>query len=117
MTTVPHAPPTGNRLVVLAPNWLGDAVMALPAIADVVRGWPAAVTIAARPSVGQLFRLVDGVNGIVEPTPEALAAGRFDTALLLTNSFRTAWTVRQAGIAGRWGYAAECRRLLLTRAV
>ena len=31
-----------KRLVILAPNWLGDAVMALPAIADVRRGAPGA---------------------------------------------------------------------------
>src|SRR5947207_15165089 len=117
MTTVPHAPTTGNRLVVLAPNWLGDAVMALPAIADIVRASAAPVSVAARPAVAALFGLVDGVQTIIEPTPQALASGRFDIALLLTNSFRTAWAVRQAGIAARWGYRAECRGPLLTRAV
>ena len=43
--------------------------------------------------------------------------GHFDAALLLTNSFRTAWVARQAGVPERWGYAASGRRLLLTRAV
>ena len=38
-----------RRLVIIAPNWLGDAVMALPAIADVKRALPAAtVSVAAR---------------------------------------------------------------------
>ena len=40
---------TMKRLVILAPNWLGDAVMALPAIADVRRAAPGApITVAAR---------------------------------------------------------------------
>jgi len=34
--------PPVSRLVVLAPNWLGDAVMALPAVADIRRYFPAA---------------------------------------------------------------------------
>ena len=44
-----------NRLVILAPNWLGDAVMALPAIADVRRASKSAsITIAARASVAPI---------------------------------------------------------------
>ncbi len=40
------------RVVVCAPNWLGDAVMALPAIAD-IRAFPGAgrLLVAARPAV------------------------------------------------------------------
>jgi len=41
-----------KRLVILSPNWLGDAVMALPAIADVRRAAPdASITVAARPAI------------------------------------------------------------------
>ena len=61
-----------NRLVILAPNWLGDAVMALPAIADLRRAAPAAfITVAARPSVAPLFALVPGVNDTLVLAPEA----------------------------------------------
>ena len=52
-----------RRLLVLSPNWLGDAVMALPAIADVRRRFPAArLIVAARRSVADLFALVPGVD-------------------------------------------------------
>jgi heptosyltransferase-2 len=45
-----------KRLVILSPNWLGDAVMALPAIADVRRSAPGvSITIAARPAIAPLF--------------------------------------------------------------
>jgi len=48
-------------ILVFAPNWLGDAVMALPAIEAVRRGRPdAPLTIAARPAVAPLFDLTGG---------------------------------------------------------
>ena len=49
--------PTVSRLAVIAPNWLGDAVMALPAIADIRRASPdASLTIAARPNIAPVFQ-------------------------------------------------------------
>ena len=121
-----------KRLVILSPNWLGDAVMALPAIADVRRAAPdAQITIAARPAIAPLFRLVPEVDGtIVLSKPAAmhdvgrwralgaeLAGGRFDTALLFPNSLRAALLVSRARVPERWGYRAGWRGSLLTRAI
>ena len=104
-----------NRLVILAPNWLGDAVMSLPAIADVRREWPRAeISVAAKPAIAPLFHLVAGVNGVVDV--EHLGAG-FDTALLLPNSFRSALRVARARVPERWGYRTQWRAPLLTRAI
>ena len=111
-----------NRLVILAPNWLGDAVMALPAIADVRRGSAEAwISVAARPLVAQLFNLVPDVGEVValgdgsrlfyRPTPVP------QVALLLPNSFRSALVARRAGIPERWGYRAGWRGPLLTKAI
>ena len=45
-----------TRVIIVAPNWLGDAVMALPAIADLRRGLPdATIAVAANPAVASLF--------------------------------------------------------------
>jgi heptosyltransferase-2 len=121
-----------NRLVILAPNWLGDAVMALPAIADVRRAAPAAaITVAARPAIAPLFGLVPDVNEtIVLGRPDAfhavhawrtlgaeLSGSRFDTAMLLPNSMRAALVASRAGIPERWGYRTAWRGSLLTRAI
>ena len=46
-----------------------------------------------------------------------LAAGAFDAALLLPNSFRSAWVARRGGIAETLGLCAAAPHWLLTRAV
>jgi len=111
-----------RRLAILAPNWLGDAVMAIPAIADVRRALPeTTITIAARAAVAPLFTMVDGVDDVVTiasgsgDAARVLRAGNFDTALLLPNSLHAAIVARRAGIAERWGYGADLRSPLLTR--
>lgn len=104
-----------EKLVIFAPNWLGDAVMALPAIADVRRHAPGAtIAVAARPPVAPLFTIVAGVDEVVAVEP---LEKRFDTALLLPNSFRSAWRAARAEIPERWGYRTQLRGALLTRAV
>ncbi len=118
----PDAP---SRLVVRLPNWLGDAVMAIPALVAVRDAFPQShLALAGEPSVLPVFE-----EDIARPaaaaardqqehrTQESCATGSFDAVLLLTNSFRTAWVARQSGIRERWGYAAGARGPLLTRAV
>jgi heptosyltransferase II len=124
--------PEISRLLVIAPNWLGDAVMALPALADVKRHFPrASIAVAARASIAPLYSLVPGVDqvltlrsrGIVRDRAERrgdverLASAGADVAVLFPNSFASAWMVKAAGIAERWGYAADWRGRLLTRPV
>ncbi len=121
-----------ERVVVIAPNWLGDAVMALPAIADIRRHFAEArLTIAARPSVAPLFSMVEGVDHIVtlpgggglralfgwKDDARALQAGNFQIAILLPNSFAIAWIANIAHLPERWGFATDWRGRLLTRAI
>lgn len=110
-----------RRIVVFAPNWLGDAVMALPAIADLRRARPdAAIDIAARPSIAPIVPLIPGVGRAVvlgdrRASVESLMAGEYGECLLLPNSFNSAWIAHRAGVPERWGYRNEFRSLLLTR--
>jgi heptosyltransferase-2 len=113
-----------RRLLVRMPNWLGDVVMALPALAAVRRAWPDAhITAGAFPSVAPIFEEeTDAAPNeilVLEKATEReqLRAGSFDAVLLLTNSFRTAWVARRSAIPNRWGFAASGRSLLLTKAV
>ena len=106
-----------ERIVVVAPNWLGDAVMALPAIADLRRHYADAhLAIAARPPVAPLYTMVKGIDEIA-PAPGSWAHDAFDVAVLLPNSFASALQVKRAGVAERWGYATDLRGWLLTRGV
>jgi heptosyltransferase-2 len=106
-------------ILIVAPNWLGDAVMALPAIRDVRRHFSAeSLTVAARQSVATLFRAVPGIDRIVVPDGKATAARpKADIGILLPNSFRSAWQLKRAGVTERWGYRSDFRSVLLTKAV
>ena len=116
-----------RRILIVAPNWLGDIVMALPAIADIRQHFSEDhLVIAASSAMAPLFRSVPAVDAIlpqqggrrgVAAAAAAMAAGRFDVVILLPNSFRSAWVARRAGIGERWGYRADLRGWLLTRAV
>ncbi|HEY3384189.1 MAG TPA: lipopolysaccharide heptosyltransferase II [Vicinamibacterales bacterium] len=118
------------RIVVLSPNWLGDAVMALPALCAIRGEYPEdRLVVAARASIAGMFRMVPGVDDVVTldagggwrgaagwaSDARALAAARADVAILLPNSFRSAWIARRAGIAERWGFSGDLRGRLLTR--
>jgi lipopolysaccharide heptosyltransferase II len=113
-----------QRLIVRAPNWLGDAVMALPALEAVRRAFAdRRIVLAARASVAALFEEETPLRPdeivVVERTRETaqLRDVKADAILLLPNSFRSAWDASRAGIAQRWGYRAAGRAWMLTRAV
>ena len=119
-------------VLVFAPNWLGDAVMALPAVADLRRHAGAGrLVVAARPSVVELFHVVPGVDEVVMvagsgglallanlgTNVRAVQQAEADVAVLLPNSLQTAVVARRAGIPERWGYRRNLRGWLLSRAV
>src|SRR5262245_61443142 len=117
-------PTAVERLVVRPPNWLGDAVLALPALAAIRRHFPKAdLTIAAPASVSSIFREDTDVapNRILDLPSDSTAAvaalrgERFEVGILLPNSFRSAWQLWRARVPGRWGFATAGRGLLLTK--
>jgi heptosyltransferase-2 len=116
------------RIVVRAPNWLGDLVMAIPALGAIRAAHPGAhLAVAAPAAFADFAAAIPGIDAVVPlrgsglrglaAHVEALAAPRFDLAILFTNSFATALAARRAGIAERWGYRRDWRGPLLTRAV
>ncbi|HXY40181.1 MAG TPA: lipopolysaccharide heptosyltransferase II [Vicinamibacteria bacterium] len=112
--------PAVERLLVRAPNWVGDVVLALPALRDLRRAFPQArLTVLARPWVAELYGAVREVDAVLEshghPHDVAALCGRFDLSVLLPNSFAVALVAWRAGLAERWGYATDGRGPLLTR--
>ncbi len=116
-----------RHILVRATNWVGDAVMSLPALRAVRARFPeASIAVAARPSVAAVyaregFRLIDytaarGLSGLKQQWRFArgLRGDGFGCALLLQNAFEAALIARMAGIAERVGYARDGRGPLLT---
>jgi heptosyltransferase-2 len=121
-----------SSILVRAPNWLGDVIMALPAIGAIRVSFPTVpLTVAARAGLAPLFAHVPAVDDVValagrggaselgawQRNVAALGAAHHDAAILFPNSLIAALQVHRAGIPERWGYATDARRLLLTRAV
>lgn len=113
------------RLLVIAPSWLGDVVMATPALRMIRRALPGAfIGALVRPGIDELLAgtdffdelHVDRARGVMGPKLVAgrLRPRRYDAAALFTNSFSTALIARLAFIPRRIGYDRDGRGLLLT---
>jgi lipopolysaccharide heptosyltransferase II len=110
-----------DRIVVRAPNWIGDVVLSLAAVRDLRRNFPSArMEVLARPWVADVYRAVAEIDAVrvatgVRADADALR-GQFDAAVILPNSIGSALPAWRARVPERWGYATEGRRVLLTRA-
>lgn len=103
-----------DRVLVRLPSWLGDLVMAEPAVRALhERLAPGHLTLAAPRA---LLALLDGrFEGARRVAPDDLGAWRgHDVAFLLTGSFRSALLAWRAGIPERVGWARDLRGSLLT---
>ena len=120
------------KILIRATNWVGDAIMALPAIRAVRSRFPEAeIAILARPYVADIYRDQAICNQLISYDSQAKHAGilgrerlaaelrsqKFDRALLLQNAFDAAWLVWRAGIPERIGYARDGRGFLLTKPI
>jgi heptosyltransferase-2 len=127
---IPPDQTVASRVVIRAPNWLGDAVLALPAMAAIRRHFKDAhLAVAAPAGFADLFRERIFFAGETGTAPDevialpaapaairaAFADGHFDVGILFPNSFRSARLFKQAGIRERWGYRRAFRGPWLTR--
>lgn len=117
------------KIVVRAPNWIGDVVLSFPALENLRRNLPQAqIWIAAREEVQDLYPSFDFVKGIMplsginnlknlREASKKIKEYDFDIGLLLTNSFSSALLFFLAKIPQRWGYSRDNRGFLLTKGV
>ena len=97
------------------PNWLGDAVMSLPAVGSMLRADPGA-TLWVHPRISGLAEVFfPGAHRLL--TDARLPRGRFTSAVLFTGSFRSALHAFLSGIPARIGWPGDMRSLLLTSKV
>lgn len=118
------------KLIIRAPNWVGDAVMAMPAV-DNVREMTGAdhIAVMARaataplygnhPDVDRVITIDDKKSRLRGPQQAArlIREDHYDVGVLLPPSFSSALIFKLAGVTGRIGFAGEGRSLLLTRAL
>jgi heptosyltransferase-2 len=118
------------KILVRGTNWVGDAVMTIPALRHLRRIFPAArITLYTRGWAEGIFRDAEFIDEILtfdktnSKIRDALAQARelkthnFDLAVLFPNSFETALVAKLAKIPRRFGYAKESRSFLLTDAI
>lgn len=116
-----------RRIAVRGPNWVGDAVMSVPALKVLSRLFPGAeIDLLIKSSIADLFEDSDFVNGVVQiDRPKSkfravkdntayLASRNYDLAIMMTSSFEPALSSMFAGIPRRIGYNKDLRGLLLT---
>lgn len=114
-----------KRIVVRGTNWVGDAVMTIPALRELRQLFPEAhLTLATRPWARELFSEADfldhvlvydrrGLKSVFDQARE-WRARNFDLAVLFQNAFEAALIPAVARVPYRIGYATERRSFLLT---
>lgn len=122
-----------RRILVRVTNWVGDAVMNIPALEAVKENFPAStVTVLAKPWVLPLFDNHPAVDQIF-PFKKTGAVGkdfreiirvarwirrnRFDLAILFQNAFEAALLARLGGVRFSLGYNTDARGFLLSHRV
>lgn len=118
------------KVAVFLPNWIGDVVMATPAllalrrhfvsdqlvgiyrpyVAGVLEGYPWFDEVIEAPQTG----------GVLQGTwqlAQQVKKQKCDVAILFTNSFRTAWSAWLGNCKHRIGYAREGRTWMLTKSL
>lgn len=121
-----------SQIIVRMPNWIGDAVMATPILADLKKKWKESkITAMCQNPVGQILQHdphVDSIYNFSRPNGwihrlhrmdivESLQEGKYDLGILLTNSFSSAWWFLRGEVKNRIGFAHGLRSLLLTKAI
>ena len=117
---------TPRRILVRGVNWLGDAVMTTPALMRLREKFPDAhIALLTPEKLRDLWPGHSAVNETILFAPhenvfvvgKKLRAGKFDLALVLPNSPRSAIETRLAGIPHRIGCARPWRNFFLTQTV
>ena len=113
-----------NRILIIAPNWIGDAVMSQPLLANLKTIYPRCqIDVLASPWVAPIYRACTEVNQVLEAKLEhkqlqwglrkqlakQFEKNQYDSCYILPNSFKSALIPWLANISYRIGYRGEMR--------
>ena len=122
-----HLPPQQLkpfRILIRSSNWLGDAVMSVPAVRAIKKGRPDAhVIILAPKKIAPMWKLISEVDEILSLPNKSLFSAvrlirrqeRFDVAILFPNSLRAPLEVWR--VPRKVGYRGHARGWLLNQIV
>ncbi len=118
------------RIVVRGANWVGDAVMTIPALRELRRIFPdASISLHTRSWAVGIFQDADFIDEIIPfergknkvktilEQSKILHSGKFDLCVIFPNSFESALTAKLGRISSRFGYKKEARNVLLTNSI
>jgi heptosyltransferase-2 len=114
-----------RQVVVRLPNWLGDVVMAVPALRELRRVLTDAhLTVVSRPGAADIFIDADFVDDVLVYDRLGLASAwnqtrewrrrKFDLAVIFPNAFEAAVIAFLSRVPARIGYETDRRSVLLT---
>jgi len=122
-----------NNILIRATNWVGDAVMTIPALEAVRENFPKSrITVLARPWVATVFENHPAVNdlliyqkhdGLIDNISEMrilinkVRKNKYDLAILFQNAFEAALIAYLGGVKSRLGFDSDGRGFLLTHAI
>lgn len=121
-----------TKILVRGVNWVGDAVLTLPALAALHRAMPRArIHVLTWPQVADVYRAAPGVSEVILYEKQGrhrflpgmwrlgreLRAYNFDLAVLLQNAFEAALIAKLSGAKTRAGYGTDGRGFLLNRSI
>ncbi|HXX81210.1 MAG TPA: lipopolysaccharide heptosyltransferase II, partial [Thermodesulfovibrionales bacterium] len=119
-----------EKILVRGVNWIGDAVMTLPALKALRKAHPESnITLLVKPSVAAIFEKNPSIDEIIlyeerfqGPFGKLILSQRlrekhFSMAILLQNAFDAGLITFLAGIPQRMGYNRDGRAFLLTKVI
>lgn len=119
-----------QKILIRGVNWIGDAVLTIPAINAVRKAFPTAhISLLVKPWVAEVFSENPDINEIISydekfkgiigkfRLAQLLRSSCFDTAILFQNAFDAALVTWLARIPERIGYKRDGRDLLLTNGI
>lgn len=124
--------PSPRNILVRMPNWIGDAVMAMPVLHDLKSQWKdASLTVLCRSNMREIFESSPYVDKTLSfPSSSRflyfpfgnelfrfVRGSRYDLGILLTNSFSSAYFFCLSGVKNRVGFRGNFRNAFLDKPV
>ena len=119
-----------QKIIVRAPNHLGDCIMSMPMISETVEAFPGcSLTLLIREGLSELFdsnqaidkiltfpdRYAHGLAGVFKLTV-FIKKGKYDTGFIVQPSFISASSFKLAGVSDEMGDISEWSGLSLIKA-